>query len=178
LKRPIDDFGGVEILEAALHSDSRGYLYKQGIPSGNTFTSFLLSHNPTAGTVRGLHCQPRQDGEHKLITCIRGAIVDYLLDLREDSATFGDWCEYRLSEKATKSLLVPPGLAHGFQTIEGETTLHYLVSGEYIPENSITINIQDSELGINLPMTIAEISQSDLKAISFKEALGKLNLKP
>ena len=177
MKRSIDEFSGVEILEAALHSDSRGYLYKQGIPSRNMFTNFLLSHNPAAGTVRGLHCQPRQDSEHKLITCIRGAIVDFLLDLREDSPTFGDWCEYRLSEKVTKSLLVPPGLAHGFQTIESETTIHYLVSGEYIPENSITINIQDSEIGINLPMTIAEISQNDLTALGFKETLGKLNLK-
>ena len=178
MKRPIDDFIDVKILEAVLHSDARGYLYKQGIPSRSMFTNFLLSHNPTTGTVRGLHCQPRQDAEYKLITCIRGAITDFLLDLREDSPTFGDWCEYRLSEKDTKSLFVPPGLAHGFQTIESETTLHYLVSGEYIPENSITINIQDSEIGINIPMTISEISQNDLRAPGYKETLAKLNLKP
>ncbi len=165
----------MKILEGTIHADHRGYLYKQYLPSQNLFSNFLVSHNPTLGTVRGLHCQPQRQAEFKLITCIRGAVIDFLLDLREDSTTFGDWCEYKLSEQETKSLFVPPGIAHGFQTIESQTSLLYLVSGEYIKEDSMTINIQDSKIGINLPLSISEISLNDQNALSFQDNLLKLN---
>lgn len=169
MKRSPNEFVDLALLESSVFSDERGFLFKQFLPPGVAFSSILVSHNPIAGTVRGLHSQPIEREEFKLIACTKGRILDFLLDLRSNSDTYGDWCEVELSSKNSKSLLVPPGFAHGFQTLLKDTNLIYAVSGEYDSVDAITINITDSELEITLPLPISQISRSDSNSLTFAD---------
>ena len=127
-----------------------------------------ISTNTLAGTIRGLHYQVGPFSEAKLISCIKGSVMDVLLDLRPTSETYGKYTSFRLTP-GSGSLLVPPLVAHGFQTLEDETTLLYLHSNEYSPDNSQGVNPLDPDLAINWPFPISSISESDRSLPSFSE---------
>ncbi len=127
-----------------------------------------ISTNTLAGTIRGLHYQVEPFLEAKLISCIKGSVMDVLLDMRPTSETYGKYASYHLTP-GSGSLLVPPLVAHGFQTLEDETTLLYLHSNNYSHNDAIGVNPLDPVLGINWPLPISSISESDRKLPSFYE---------
>jgi dTDP-4-dehydrorhamnose 3,5-epimerase len=168
MKRDLSELSGLELIENKVFHDERGDLNKIQIPENFVFSSVIYSNNILSGTVRGLHFQNRPYGEVKMITCIKGEIVDFIVDVRDTSKTFGDWAEIGLSSKHANSLLVPEGFAHGYQTLEDSTTVLYSISGPHKSEHSVVMNIQDPDLGIVLPMEISKISSRDLEGQSFK----------
>jgi dTDP-4-dehydrorhamnose 3,5-epimerase len=127
-----------------------------------------ISTNTLAGTIRGLHYQVEPFLEAKLISCIKGSVMDVLLDMRPTSETYGKYASYRLTP-GSGSLLVPPLVAHGFQTLEDETTLLYLHSNDYSPDYSQGVNPLDPDIGISWPLPISSISESDRNLPSFSE---------
>ena len=127
-----------------------------------------LSTNTLAGTIRGLHYQVEPFLESKLISCIKGSVIDVLLDMRPTSKTYGKYTSYHLTPDSG-SLLVPPLVAHGFQSLEDETTLLYLHSNAYSPDNSQGVNPLDPSIGISWPLPISSISESDRNLPSFSE---------
>jgi dTDP-4-dehydrorhamnose 3,5-epimerase len=110
-----------------------------------------LSFNHRAGTLRGLHWQADPHGEAKLVRCVRGSVFDVIVDLRPGSSTQRRWVGVELSAANGRSLYVPPGLAHGFQTLEDETQLHYQMSHEYVPSHARGIRWDDPAIAIDWP---------------------------
>ena len=122
-----------------------------------------LSASSKSGTIRGLHFQHPPHEEAKLVTCIKGAIFDVAVDLRKDSPRFLRWHAVNLDGTGRQSLLVPPGFAHGFQTLTDEVEILYLHSAPYAPESEGGLNPFDPAVGIEWPLPVTEISDRDAK---------------
>jgi len=115
----------------------------------------------TRGTVRGLHFQYPPHAETKIVSCLRGEIFDVAVDIRADSPTFLQWHGEVLSASNHKSLCIPEGFAHGFQTLTGDCELLYLHTEAYQPDAEGALNVQDPQIAITWPLPIAELSQRD-----------------
>ena len=165
---------GCRLVKNLTHVDNRG-LFKKILPvvAEAELISFPscqvnISTNTLAGTIRGLHYQVEPFLESKLISCIKGSVIDVLLDMRPTSKTYGKYTSYLLTPDSG-SLLVPPLVAHGFQSLEDETTLLYLHSNDYSADNSQGVNPLDSDIRISWPLPISSISESDRNLPSFSE---------
>ncbi|MCP9933268.1 MULTISPECIES: dTDP-4-dehydrorhamnose 3,5-epimerase [Synechococcales] len=120
-----------------------------------------LSHNPSPGTLRGLHLQRGAPPEVRLVTCVVGRVWDVAVDLRPGSATRGHWVAVDLSAEAGNSLLIPTGCAHGFQVLEPDSTLLYLHGAPYRPSEETGVRWDDPQLGIDWPMQPRDLSERD-----------------
>jgi dTDP-4-dehydrorhamnose 3,5-epimerase len=128
-----------------------------------------MSYNRRRGTLRGLHYQARPHHEEKLIRCVRGAVFDVIVDVRRDSATLGRWYSLELSIANRRGLYVPGGVAHGFQTIEEDTELLYLISSPYHRESARALRWNDPTVGIPWPIPGPVLSSSDARAPHWEE---------
>jgi len=113
------------------------------------------------GTVRGMHFQYPPHAETKIISCLKGEIFDVAVDIRASSPTFLQWHGEVLSRQNRKSLLIPEGFAHGFQSLADDCELLYLHTMPYSPNAEAALNVQDPQLNIKWPRVIAEISDRD-----------------
>lgn len=111
-----------------------------------------LSFNRRAGTLRGLHWQADPHAEAKLVRCLGGAAFDVIVDLRPGSSTERHWFGVELSGANRRSLYVPAGLAHGFQTLVDDTQLQYQMSHQYEPSHARGIRWDDPTLAIDWPV--------------------------
>ncbi len=157
----------IQILENSIFIDMRGSfqrIYDRKEISNFTEKEFVqssLSRNTTKGTLRGLHFQHYPSQEWKLITCIKGRLLDVLVDIRQNSETYGQHIQIELSEDSPRSLLVPPGIAHGFQTLCDDTWVLYQMTDLYKPEVAGRIHFKDSNLDIPWPLAVTAISKDD-----------------
>lgn len=119
------------------------------------------SSSVAKGVLRGLHFQVPPADQHKLIRVSRGSVFDVAVDIRRDSTTFGQWVGTVLSARLWNQLLVPPGFAHGFLTLEEQTEVQYKVSAPYRPELDRAIRFDDPAIGIEWPITADRILLSD-----------------
>lgn len=108
-----------------------------------------------------MHAQTGKTPEYKLVTCVRGIIWDVAVDLRKNSETFLHWEVFELSREKAFSLLIPPGVAHGFQTLSDDVELVYCHSAPYVPDSGIGINPFDEVLAISWPLDVTDISARD-----------------
>lgn len=115
------------------------------------------SFNARAGTLRGLHHQSEPHGEPKLVRCTRGAVFDVIVDLRPGSPTHRRWHGVELSAENGRALYVPPGLAHGFQTLEDSSEVLYMMGREYVPEAASGVRWDDPAFGIEWPPAPARV---------------------
>jgi dTDP-4-dehydrorhamnose 3,5-epimerase len=120
-----------------------------------------LSSNIRTGTLRGMHYAGGSSKESKLVRCVAGRIVDVLLDLRRDAPTFGRWIIDELSRENGRALFIPPGVAHGFITLEDETDVLYQMSEPYDALSARGIRYDDPAFGIAWPATPTVISDRD-----------------
>lgn len=157
---------GCRLLKSLVYPDARGLFRKvfpisdQVMPPEFHVRQVNISGNTSAGTIRGLHYQIEPFLESKLVSCISGSIFDVLLDLRPNSKTYGKTASYCLTPD-TGSILIPPLVAHGFQTLEANSSLLYLHSNEYSTNHSKGVNPLDPELGIDWPLPVTAISDAD-----------------
>lgn len=107
------------------------------------------SFNAAAGTLRGLHFQAAPHGEAKLIRCVSGAVFDVLVDVRPDVGAA--WIGVELRAGDGRALYAPPWVAHGFQTLEPGSELHYLMFHEYVPDAPRGVRWDDPAIGIDWP---------------------------
>ena len=137
------------------------------IPYG--FVQVNMSYSKR-GVVRGLHYQLRPAEQGKLVTVVKGRVIDVAVDIRKGSPWFGKHVSVELSEGNHHILWVPPGFAHGFQALEDSVFL-YLVTKEYSPSHEACIRWDDPEIGVEWPLRKeAIISDKDRKCPSLKEA--------
>ncbi len=113
------------------------------------------------GAVRGLHFQNPPHAETKIVSCLKGEVFDVAVDLRKNSPTFLHWHAEILSESNQKSLLIPEGFAHGFQTLTEDCELIYLHSESFHPQSEGALNVADPMLEIAWPLALTEISDRD-----------------
>lgn len=125
------------------------------------FVQSNISLNPTRGTIRGMHFQLPPHGEVKLMRCVRGAILDVIVDVRPGSPTRWQWIAVQLDGATFRMLYVPDGFAHGFQTLTDDVEVHYMVSGYYQPDAARGLRYDDPALGIDWPLPVSKISTAD-----------------
>jgi dTDP-4-dehydrorhamnose 3,5-epimerase len=110
-----------------------------------------ISFNRAVGTLRGMHFQAEPHGEAKLVRCTAGAIFDVIVDLRPGSPTRARWYGARLDASNRSALYIPRGVAHGFQTLEPDSEVLYLMSSPYVPEAARGVRWNDPAFGIDWP---------------------------
>ena len=120
-----------------------------------------ISFNKKRGTLRGMHYQAKPHEETKVVRCTRGAIYDVIVDLRPESSTFRKWIAVELSADNRRMLYVPPGFAHGFQSLADDTEVFYQISTFYHPESARGARWDDPAFGIEWPVTERVISDKD-----------------
>ena len=123
---------------------------RQGLPSA--FVQGSTSYNAKRGTLRGMHWQAEPKPEGKLVRCTRGAIYDVILDLRRDSAGYLQWRAFELTEDNRAALYVPPGVAHGFQTLADASEVLYQMTEAYAPELARGARWDDPAFRIEWPI--------------------------
>ena len=115
-----------------------------------------------------MHYQVAPYQEAKLVSCIRGVIYDVIIDLRRDSPTYCQWFAVELSAENYKTLYVPEGLAHGFQTLVDDTVIFYQMSEFHHTECARGVIWDDKAFGIEWPLSSPVISKRDLKYPNFR----------
>jgi dTDP-4-dehydrorhamnose 3,5-epimerase len=159
---------GLLLITRKVISDHRGYLER--LFCTTEFAPFLdgrsivqINHTQTrnAGAARGMHFQREPYQETKIVSCLRGEVFDVAVDLRNGSATFGNWYGAVLSADNHSSLYIPEGFAHGFQTLCSDCEMLYFHTAPYSAEAEGAVNMLDPAFGIEWPLTITERSARD-----------------
>jgi dTDP-4-dehydrorhamnose 3,5-epimerase len=130
--------------------------------------------NLVAGTLRGMHFQYPPAAESKLVRCTRGAIVDIIVDLRPESATYLEHFEVELNEENYRALYVPERFAHGYQALRDNTETSYQVGEFYTPGTEGGLMYDDPRLGLEWPLPVAVMSPKDGAWRSFEEVRAEL----
>ncbi|WP_371617433.1 dTDP-4-dehydrorhamnose 3,5-epimerase [Streptomyces sp. NBC_00454] len=124
------------------------------------------------GVVRGIHFADVPPGQAKYVTCVRGAVLDVVVDLRVGSPTFGHWEGVRLDDVDRRAVYLPEGLGHGFCALSDGATLSYLCSATYNPAGEHALHPLDPGLGIDWPAEVPLLSSRDEAAPSLADALA------
>tara|TARA_A100001011_G_scaffold142708_1_gene150690 strand:+ start:510 stop:1046 length:537 start_codon:yes stop_codon:yes gene_type:complete len=167
-------FKGLKIIKFTRNVDTRGYLaetYNKKIVGGKDliFDYKVISKK---NIFRGFHFQYKYQ-QVKLISVLKGKILDYVIDLRKNSKTFGKTYKIILSEKNNLSLYVPAGFAHSYLTLDKENIVYYKLSNYYAPKFESGIFWNDKKLKITLPIKNPKISTKDKNLPSFNNFLKK-----
>ena len=136
-----------------------------GLP--HQFVQASISFNRKRGTVRGMHFQWPPSREGKLVRCVRGALYDVLLDLRPHSPTYLRHAGVRLDAENRDAVFIPPGVAHGFQTLMDETEILYQMTDFFAPDLAGGVRWNDSAFGITWPLEAVSISERDMHLADF-----------
>lgn len=148
----LKEISDIKLIKINIFEDERGKYIKLfskdeiksiGILDSFVDDNYLVSKK---GTIRGLHSQMKNP-EAKLLTCIRGKILDIVVDLREDSKTFKKFFTFELNDKEKNILYIPKGFAHGFLSLEDSEVI-YKSSNYYFPEDQYGISVYSKELKI------------------------------
>ncbi|MGH2823007.1 MAG: dTDP-4-dehydrorhamnose 3,5-epimerase family protein [Thermoleophilaceae bacterium] len=149
---------GAWLVELDRHEDERGFFARtfdraEWVARGMdpTVAQCNTSFNALAGTLRGMHFQADPHGEPKLVRCTRGAIWDAIVDVRPDSPTHRRWFAAELTAGNGRALYVPVGMAHGFQTLEDDSEVLYMMGHEYVPESARGVRWDDPAFDIEWP---------------------------
>ena len=159
---------GIKLLRPEKHGDSRGFFSevhsKKALVEAGIEIDFVQDNHSLSvhrGTVRGLHFQTPPFSQDKLVRVVRGSAFDVAVDLRRNSATYGQHTTVVLSAEAWNQVLIPIGFAHGFMTLEPDTEVLYKVSNHYSPEHDRGLLWNDPALGIQWPLPADEALLSD-----------------
>lgn len=167
-------------------SDNRGYFMatynKELFEDKGIRASWVLENQSLSkrkGIIRGMHFQFPPHAQAKLIRVVSGEVLDVVIDLRKGSETFGQWDSMVLSGESKKMLFVPKGFAHGFCTLAEGCEVVYKADSYYHPESEGAIRWDDTDIGIEWPVTDPILSDKDSKAGSFRsfeEEYGSLDV--
>lgn len=132
------------------------------------------SMSKVKGTTRGLHFQWPPRSETKIVSCAAGSLFDVAVDLRVDSPTYLQYFSAELTAENKKFLIIPEGFGHGFQTLEPNTEILYLVTEEYSARHDDGINPIDPMVGVEWPLqiTLRSKKDTDRKFILDRDFLG------
>jgi dTDP-4-dehydrorhamnose 3,5-epimerase len=160
---------GCYVIEPTSIDDDRGWfsrvfckeLFRTHINRELEFVQINHSFNHKKGTFRGMHYQTTPYCEDKLIRCISGRVMDFVLDIRKESPSYLQWISVELSAENQQLIFLPKGTAHGFQTLEDNSALIYHHSVAYQKDADRGILFDDLLVNIELPLPITLISEKD-----------------
>lgn len=160
---------GAYVLDIEPRSDTRGFFAR--VYCEHAFVELGLdpyiaqanmSLNYHKGAIRGMHFQYPPYAETKVVRCTRGAVLDVIVDLRPESPTFLQHVAVELSGRNHRGLYVPRRFAHGYQVLEDDTELLYLMGEFYAPDHQGGLRFDDPRLAIAWPHAAGELSDRDL----------------
>ena len=159
---------GAFVVDLERRGDDRGFFARAFCENefaarglGGHFVQVNNSLSVLKGTLRGMHYQLAPKAETKLVRCIRGAMFDVILDLRNGSSTFGQSFGVELSAENRRMMYVPKGFAHGFITLEANTEAFYFVDEFYSPAFERCIRWDDRAFSIEWPLKPSVLSDKD-----------------
>ncbi|MCU1700360.1 MAG: dTDP-4-dehydrorhamnose 3,5-epimerase [Mycobacterium sp.] len=123
----------------------------------------------SAGVLRGLHFAQLPPSQAKYVTCLHGAVLDVVVDIRVGSPTFAQWDSVLLDDKDHRSIYISEGLAHGFVALQDDSTVSYLCSAGYSPQREHTICPTDPVIGVDWPVVDPTLSDRDAAAPTLAE---------
>ena len=166
------------LIDLELKKDERGffarYFCEKEFYKNRLNTHWVQINNSASnelGTLRGLHYQQEPKAEVKLVRCLKGAIWDVVVDLRDGSKTFGKWFGSKLSDENRTMMYVPKGFAHGFVVTSNDAIVLYKTTQYYSPKSEGTIKYDDPILNIQWPVKIITVSQKDSEGLYIKDTL-------
>jgi dTDP-4-dehydrorhamnose 3,5-epimerase len=136
-----------------------------------------ISFNERRGTLRGMHFQWPPSREAKTVRCTRGALFDVLLDLRPDSPTYLTHASVELDMDNRLGVYIPPGVAHGFQTLADDTEVLYLMSDFFAPGLEGVVRWDDDAFGIVWPAAERTLSERDANTLNFDRVAFETELR-
>ena len=167
------DIKGLKILEPHIFEDSRGgfiktytddFFQKNGMSIEIKESYFSISHKDV---IRGMHFQTPPHEHLKLVYVPRGKILDVVLDIRQNSPTYGQYFSTELSAENAKVLIIPKGLAHGFKSLEDNTNVTYMQTSCYAPSNDT--GIRYDSFGFDWECDQPKSSARDLSLATLEE---------
>lgn len=163
------ELAGAFVVELERHQDARGFFARSFCQSEfeahglrPVIAQSNLSFTGKAGTLRGMHFQYPPTEESKLVRCVRGAVLDTIIDLRPESPTFLKHFSVELDDVSLRAIYVPERFAHGHQSLRDDSLLSYQMGASYKPNNEGGLRFNDPALGLKWPLPVTEISQKDL----------------
>lgn len=170
------ELDGVLIIEPKVFGDNRGwfmetYSRRDFEDAGITaeFVQDNRSFSSKKGIIRGLHFQRNPMCQAKLLTCLKGEILDVAVDLRKDSPTYKKWISVKLTAENKKQIFIPKGFAHGFLTLTDDVEIMYKCDELYSPECDGGIRFDDPEIGVEWGVENPLLSEKDKNAPYLKD---------
>lgn len=170
------ELDGVLIVEPKVFGDNRGwfmetYSRRDFEDAGITaeFVQDNRSFSSKKGIIRGLHFQRNPMCQAKLLTCLKGEILDVAVDLRKDSPTYKKWISVKLTAENKKQIFIPKGFAHGFLTLTDDVEIMYKCDELYSPECDGGIRFDDPEIGVEWGVENPLLSEKDKNAPYLKD---------
>lgn len=169
---------GVWFITPKIFTDPRGFFYESfqqekyhALGIEKAFVQDNISRS-CKNTVRGLHYQQHHP-QAKLVSVIRGEVLDVIVDVRSDSPTYGKWVSKLLNDTNHVQIYIPEGLAHGFCVLSETADFYYKCTDYYRPEDERGIRVDDPDLAIQWGVSFQDmiISEKDLAHPYFKALL-------
>ena len=172
---------GLIIIEPDVFKDSRGAFLESW--NKNSFEEIGINENfvqdnqsiSSTGVLRGLHFQNPPFAQAKLVSVIKGSVLDVAVDLRNNSSTYGMHCSVELNQNNHKLLFIPKGFAHGFVALEDDTIFSYKCSNFYNKDSEESLLWNDKDLAISWPIDNPIVSDKDAMSKSFNDFKSKFN---
>jgi len=164
----------VILVEPKLFSDGRGYFLESFKASDfllNNIPSYFVQDNLSfskQNVIRGMHFQKKPKEQGKLVSVIKGRVLDVAVDLRKESPTFLKWIAVELNDMQHAMLYIPEGFAHGFLSLTEEVYLLYKCTNEYDPKTDAGIRWDDPDIGIEWRVNEPVVSEKDQHLPNFR----------
>lgn len=169
-----------KILRNSVFSDKRGHLLN--LSHDEIWSDFHVKHqcvsfNSASFTARGLHLQVGSAKQSKILTCLSGSLIDFVVNVKLGDQNFGQVEIFELSSDTGDGIFIPADYAHGFITTTTDTILHYNLDNYFEPQQAMTLSLFDPELEISMPCARDQLilSEKDLAGISLSELEVTLN---
>jgi dTDP-4-dehydrorhamnose 3,5-epimerase len=164
IETPISD---LFVIQPKVFEDERGYFFEsftsRSFESNGIIINFVQDNQSLSqkGVLRGLHFQAPPFAQGKLVRVIKGAVLDVVVDIRKNSASYGKQFSIELNEKNKTMLWIPVGFAHGFSTLEDNTIFSYKCTNYYNKESEGCLLWRDKQLNIDWKINDPVLSEKD-----------------
>jgi dTDP-4-dehydrorhamnose 3,5-epimerase len=169
---------GLLIIQPTIFGDHRGYFFesfrKDALKEAGVEWEFVQDNQSMSkkNILRGLHFQAPPVAQGKLVQVIKGAVLDVVVDIRKDSATYGQHFKIELTEENKTIFWIPPGFAHGFLTLADDTIFSYKCTDYYNPKAEGSVNWNSPSLKIDWGIENPILSEKDALAVNFTELIS------
>ena len=174
----LSPISGLMLLRPTIFQDDRGYFFEsynyetfKNLGIDDVFMQDNQSYSKK-DVIRGLHFQEPPFAQAKLVRVIQGAVLDVAVDIRKESATYGQYFSVVLSKENQLQFYIPVGFAHGFAALEDHTVFSYKCSNVYHKNSEKSILFNDKDLNINWNVKKPIVAAKDLEAICFKDFIS------